>query len=80
MYDAIFFISLVILALMVAVSICGSPDETPNPNEPKVIFTKEDERQLEKELEREIKEDEIKEREQQLAKIRKRLKPKDKPS
>jgi len=80
MYDAIFFISLVILALMLAVFVCGSPDETPNTNEPKVIFTREDERQLERELELEIKEDEIKEREQQLAKIRKRLKPKDIPS
>ena len=74
MYEVIFFITLTILGLMVAV--CGSPDETPSPNEPKNIFTKEDERQLEKDLEREIQEDEIKEREQQLAKIRKRLKPK----
>jgi hypothetical protein len=73
MYEVIFFITLSIFGLMVA--IYGSSDETQD--EQKVIFTKEDERQLEKELEMEIKEDEIKEREQQLAKIRKRLKPKD---
>lgn len=76
MYEVIFFISLTILGLMVAV--CGSSDETQD--EPKVIFTKEDERKLEAELENEIKEDEIKEREQLLIKIRKRLKPKVVPS
>ena len=75
MYEVIFFITLIILGLMVAV--CGSSDEPNDLDTQKVIFTEEDERRLEKDLEREIKEDEIKEREQQLAKIRKRLKPKD---
>lgn len=74
MFEVIFFI---ILAFCGALLCCGGlNDSQPKSEIKKVIFTEEDERKLEKELEQEIKEDDKKLREQQLAKIRKRLKPK----
>ena len=74
MYEVIFFITLAFCGALLCC--CGLNDSNPKSDKANVIFTEEDERKLEKELEQEIIEDDKNLREQRLAKIRKRLKPK----
>jgi len=71
MYEVIFFILLALAGALTCVSGASESHQVEQ-----VIFTRDEEKELEKELEKEIEEEDKKARENQLAKIRKRLKPK----